>query len=398
MTLTTAKPARATAFPDEFDQLVATRRDLHRHPELRYQEVRTAGIAAGRLATLGYEVATGIGGTGVVGLLRGAGSEPGRTLLLRADMDALPIEEAGAAPYRSTTPGVMHACGHDGHVAIGLGAARRLAAARSGWRGSVKYVFQPAEEGGCGALRMVEAGVLEAPAVDAAFGLHLWNDIPVGQIAARTGPVMASVDEFAVTVRGEGGHAAKPHQTRDPVLAAAHVVTALQSLVSRAVNPFERLVVSVTSVHGGEAFNVIPELVTLRGTVRTMGGSVFDEVPGRFRAVVESVAGAFGCRAEIAWQRQSPPVVNDAAMTELVRECAAAVVGSANVRDDVRTMGGEDFAFFAGRVPACFAFVGSRNDAKGLNAGHHHPRFDFDEDALLVGVELIERVARAYLA
>lgn len=379
----------------EFAELVATRRDLHAHPELRFAETRTAGIAAQRLRALGYAVRTEVGGTGVVGVLRGA-KGGGRTLLLRADMDALPIHEANEVPYRSTVPGVMHACGHDGHVAIALGVARRLAARRD-FAGAIAYVFQPAEEGGRGALKMIEDGALEDPKVDAAFGIHLWNDLPTGTIAARPGPIMAAVDEFRITVRGVGGHAAQPQRTSDPIVCAAQLVTALQTLVSRATDPFEQLVVSVTAVHAGEAFNVIPETAELRGTVRTMDRALWDRVPERFRTVVNGVCAALGCAAEIDYQRQSPPVVNDEALTALVREAAEEIVGAANVPGDVRSMGGEDFAFFGERVSACFAFVGSRNLAKGADAPHHSPRFDIDEDALAVGVELVERVARKVL-
>ena len=381
---------------DELAELIAVRRDLHQHPELRYEERRTAGIAATRLKSLGYRVREGVATTGVVGVLEGG--RPGRTLLLRTDMDALPIQEAGTAAYASRVPGVMHACGHDGHVAIALGTARRLAAQRGALAGTVKYVFQPAEEGGCGAKKMIEDGVMDAPAVDAAFGIHLWNDLPTGTIAVTPGACMASADEFEIVIKGRGGHAALPHQAVDPIVAAAHVVSALQSLTSRGVDPFAQLVVSVTQFSAGHAFNVIPETATLRGTVRTMGGSMWDEIPDRFGALVDSVARGFGCTARIDYQRQSPPLVNDVRMAALVRDAAASVVGDARVMDDVRTMGGEDFAFFAQRVPACFAFVGSRNSAKGADAPHHSPLFDIDEDALLIGVELAERVAHSYLA
>lgn len=380
----------------ELAELVAIRRDLHQHPELAYQEHRTAGIASAGLRALGYQVTEGVAVTGVVGLLEGG--TPGRTLLLRADMDALPIEEASDVPYRSRAPGVMHACGHDGHVAIGLGAAKRLSLARARLAGTVKYVFQPAEEGGCGARRLIEAGVLESPKVDAAFGLHLWNDLPTGTIAVTPGACMASVDEFRVTLRGKGGHAAAPHQTVDPIVCAAQVVSALQSLTSRGVNPFDPLVVSVTAIHAGQAFNVIPETAELRGTVRSMGGRVWTEIPERFRALVTGVAGALGCTADLAYDRQSPTVMNDPDLVTLVTAAAADVVGADRVLDDVRSMGGEDFAFFGQRVPACFAFVGSRNPDKGADAAHHHPRFDIDEDALLIGVELAERVARRFLS
>jgi len=238
----------------EFAELVATRRDLHAHPELGFQEHRTASLVAERLRALGYDVKTGVGKTGVVGVLRGtgaAGARTERTVLLRADMDALPIQEANEVSYRSTVPGVMHACGHDAHVAISLAVARRLAAVRAAWRGTVKFAFQPAEENGNGAEAMIADGVLEAPAVNAAFGLHVISTLPIGSISATSGAIMGSVDDFTIRIKGKGGHAAMPQDAVDPVLAAAHVITALQSLVSRTADPFDHLVVSVTRVSAG---------------------------------------------------------------------------------------------------------------------------------------------------
>ncbi len=382
--------------PAELAELVATRRDLHAHPELGYQEHRTAALVAERLKQMGCEVRTGVGRTGVVGTLAGhAGA--GRTVLLRADMDALPIQEAGETPYRSTAPGVMHACGHDGHVAIALAAARRLAASRREWRGTVRFAFQPAEEGGNGAEAMIADGVLEAPRVDAVFGLHLMNTLPVGTIAATPGPIMGAVDLFTIRITGKGGHAAMPHQTVDPVVAAAHVVTALQSLVSRATDPFDQLVVSVTRIRAGEAFNVIPEEAVLMGTVRSMGGRPYAEAPERLRAVATGVAGALGCGATVDYVRQTPATINDEAMTALVARAAAALVGAERVLAGQRMLGGEDFAFFLQKVPGCFAWVGSANPARGYDAPHHSPRFDIDEDALPIGVDLLERVARESL-
>lgn len=381
----------------EFAELVATRRDLHVHPELGYQERRTAALVAERLGALGYEVKTGVGKTGVVGVLRGAGGQ-GRTVLLRADMDALPIQEANQVPYRSSAPGVMHACGHDAHVAIGLAVAKRLAASRAPWRGTVKFAFQPAEEGGNGALAMIEDGVLEAPHVDAAFGLHVMNNIPLGQIAATPGPIMGSVDMFTIRIHGKGGHAAMPHEAIDPIVASAHVVTALQALVSRGADPFEQLVVSVTRVRGGEAFNVIPDEVELAGTVRTMGGRLHREAPERLKAVVAGVAGAMGCTTTVDYVRQTACTINDAAMTALAAKVAAQLVGEAGVLKAARTLGGEDFSFFLERVPGCFAWVGSQNPAKGFDAPHHSPRFDIDEQAMVTGVELLDRIAREYLS
>ncbi len=390
----------ATAARDaEFAELVATRRDLHAHPELGFAERRTAGVVAERLAALGYEVRTGVGKTGVVGVLRGgaAGSGPARTVLLRADMDALPIQEANQVAYRSTVPGAMHACGHDAHVAIGLAVARRLAAERGGWRGTVKFAFQPAEEGGNGALAMIEDGVLEDPHVDSAFGLHVMNNLPLGAIAATGGPIMGSVDKFTVTIRGKGGHAAMPHEAVDPILAAAHVVAALQSMVSRSTDPFEQLVVSVTQIRAGDAFNVIPETAELGGTVRSMGGRPYEEAPARLTAIASGVAASLGCSAAVDYVRQTPATVNDAAMAQLVARIAAPLAGEAGVLTAARTLGGEDFSFFLQRVPGCFAWVGSQNPAKGFDAPHHSPRFDIDEAAMPIGVELLHRVAREVL-
>jgi amidohydrolase len=387
--------------PAEFTELVATRRDLHAHPELGFREHRTASIVAERLTALGYEVKTGVGRTGVVGVLRGSaaapGARPGRTVLLRADMDALPIAEANDVPYRSTAAGVMHACGHDAHVAIGLAVARRLAASKASWRGAVKFAFQPAEEGGNGALAMIEDGALEAPKVDAAFGLHIMNNIPIGTIAATAGPIMGSVDKFTIRIRGKGGHAAMPHEAVDPVLAAAHVVSAVQSLVSRAADPFDQLVVSVTQIKAGDAFNVIPEEAELGGTVRSMGSRLYDEAPERLTALAKGVAAGLGCSAEVDYVRQTPPTVNNEAMTRLVAQVAAELVGEKSVLTSARTLGGEDFSFFLERVPGCFAWVGSQNPVKGYDAPHHSPRFDIDEEAMLIGADLLERVAREYL-
>ena len=390
---------RPAADRAEFAELVATRRDLHAHPELAFQERRTSGLVAERLRALGYTVKTGVGRTGVVGVLRGGATvaRPERKLLLRADMDALPIQETGEVVYRSTVPGVMHACGHDGHVAIALGVAKLLADARAEWRGTVKLVFQPAEETGNGAQAMINDGALDSPAVDAAFGLHLISHLPVGTVAATAGPIMGSVDNFTVRLRGKGGHAAMPHTAVDPVLAAAHVVTALQSLVSRTADPFDQLVVSVTRITSGTTSNVIPEEAELEGTVRTMGGPQYAEMPDRLGALVKGVAGALGCTATVAYARTTPPVVNDEAMTALVARVAGEIVGADHVLTRERMLGGEDFALYLQRLPGCFAWVGCGNAEKGVDAPHHSSRFDIDEEAMVIGVELLERVVREYL-
>jgi amidohydrolase len=336
-------------------------------------------------------VKTGVGKTGVVAVRSGGG----RCVLLRADMDALPVEEANEVPYRSKHSGKMHACGHDGHVAIGLEVARRLAALPLG--GTVKVAFQPAEEVSHGAQAMIADGVLDAPKVDAAFGIHLWNDLPVGTMGVMPGAIMASVDEFEITILGRGGHAAAPHQTVDPVLIAAHVVTGLQSIVSRRRNPLEEGVVSVTQVNAGHAFNVIPGRADLRGTVRTFGGRFWDDAPALIEETAVGIAGAFGARAEVHYRRLSTPLVNDERMAALMADVAAQVVGKDNVKTGVRTMGGEDMSYFLQKVPGCFAFVGSAPKTCKA-APHHSATFDIDEDSLVIGAEVMSRVAVKYLS
>jgi amidohydrolase len=376
--------------PVDQASLVRDRRDLHQHPELGFQETRTAALAAERLRNLGYDVRTGVGRTGVVGV-RG---DSGRCVLLRADMDALPIEETNDVPYRSRHAGRMHACGHDGHVAIGLEVARRLAG--TSLAGRVKFAFQPAEEISDGANAMIRDGVLDAPRVDAALGIHLWNTLPVGTIGIMPGPIMASVDQFEITIVGRGGHAAMPQLTIDPVLVAAHVVTALQSLVSRRRDPFEEGVVSVTQLAAGHAFNVIPGQATLRGTVRTFGGRFFEEAPRMVEETARGIAAAFGAEAKVEFRRLSGPLVNDAAMAALMKGVAEEVVGKERVVGGIRTMGGEDMSSFLERVPGCFAFVGSaRTD--GTSSSHHSPTFDIEETALAIGTELLTRTAVRYL-
>lgn len=379
---------------DGVAELVATRRDLHRHPELKYEEHRTAGVVATRLRALGLDPVEGVGKTGVVAVQEAEVSGP--CVLLRADMDALPMQELGEVPYRSTHDGVMHACGHDGHTSIALGAARLLQGSGAPANGTIKYMFQPAEEGGNGADAMIEDGVLEAPKVDAAFGLHLWNHLEVGKVAIVDGPFMAAVDAFTIEVRGEGGHGAMPHETRDPVLAAAHIVVALQQIVARNVHPLEAAVVTVGKITSGDAFNIIPEVAHLEGTLRSFSDEVWTALPGHVKRVVEHTAKAHGCTATIQIDRKMRPTINDPAMAELVREVAREVVGPDNIVA-LQTMGGEDFASILAAVPGCYFFVGSRNEAKGKIHPHHSPYFDIDEDALPVGVQMLTGVARRFL-
>jgi len=383
----------------DVDELIAVRRDLHQHPELGFEEVRTAGIVAARLRALGLEPRTNVGRTGVVATLRGA--RPGKTVLLRADMDALPIHEENDVPYRSQADGKMHACGHDCHVSILLAVAKRLAAEAQDLAGGVVFVFQPAEELGGpkgGAEAMIHDGVLLEPRPDAAFGLHVWQDLPLGLVGVTPGPWMAAVDEFTVTVRGKGAHGAMPQAGVDPVVCLAQMVTALQTIVSRNADPFHPAVVSVTQLRAGTAFNIIPETAWMNGTIRVFDRGLWEAIPGMVERVVQGVAGAMGCTAEVKFERGNLPTVNDPAMCGIARAAAAEVVGADRVRDDVRTMGGEDFSAFLAKVPGVFIAVGSRNEARGLVHDHHHPRFDVDEDVLRIGAEVLLRTARRFLA
>ncbi|HEX2203280.1 MAG TPA: amidohydrolase [Longimicrobium sp.] len=381
----------------ELDLLIQTRRDLHRHPELGFQEHRTAGIVAGRLRAAGYDVETGIAETGVIGTLRGGAGE-GPTLLLRADMDALPIVEECAHDFVSTHPGVMHACGHDAHVAIGLAVAERLAATRGEWGGTVKYVFQPAEEGGGGALRMVEEGVLEG--VDCALGLHVWTGLPSGVVGVVPGPFMASAGEFELTIHGRGGHGAMPHETVDAVLVGSQVVVALQSIVARNVSPLDAAVVSVGSFQAGSAWNVIADTARLAGTVRAFDVAACDDLPRRIERVAAGVCEALGATYRFHYQQDTPPTINDPALAETVRRAAEEVVGAERVRTDpaVRTTAAEDFGELLLRIPGCYFFVGAHSEPKGAVHPHHSPRFDLCEDALPVSVDVLERAARKVLA
>jgi amidohydrolase len=356
------------------------RRDFHRHPELGFEEVRTAGIVARELNNLGLEVSTGVGKTGVVALLEGG--RPGPVVLARFDMDALPIEEETGAEYASQTPGVMHACGHDGHTATGLAVARILEAHKDDLGGSVKLVFQPAEEGLGGAEAMVADGVLLNPKPDVSLSLHLWNDKPLGWIGVTPGAAMSASDRFTVNIKGLGGHGAVPHLTNDPIAAGAQVVTALQTIVARNVPPLKSVVVTVTSMIGGEAFNVIPEVVELKGTIRSFDEEVRKQVHERFEQIVTRVAQAMGCQAKVEIWRITPPVVNDLEMAQRVQAVVGQVLPEATVDSTERTMGSEDMAYMMDDLPGCYFFVGSANHELGLDAGHHNPHFDFDESAL----------------
>ena len=380
-----------------FPYTQSMRRDFHSHPELGFREFRTGGIVASELEALGIEVTKGVGKTGVVGLLEGA--KPGPTLMLRFDMDALPIVEQTGAEYASQNEGVMHACGHDGHTAIGLTVARILNAHRDELAGTVKFCFQPSEEGNNGedvggAEMMLRDGVLDGPRVDMALALHLWNLEPLGWLSVGAGPMMAGADIFTIKLTGKGGHGAIPHTAVDPVVASAQIITALQTIVSRNIAPLDTAVVSVTTVHSGTAFNVIPQEATLEGTIRTFDNGVRQRVAERFEQIVRGTAEALGCQAELSIKRMTPPLVNDQSISERVQQTSRRILPDARLHtSSYLTMGAEDAAFFLEQVNGCFFFVGSANPERNLDYGHHHPRFDFDEEALVHGSALMAAAA-----
>jgi amidohydrolase len=381
--------------------LVADRRHLHQRPELGFQETETAGFVAERLRALGCEdIRTGVAKTGVTALVRGTAPAAGatRTVLVRADMDALPIEEENEVEYRSTVPGTMHACGHDAHTAMLLGVARVLTDRRDRFAGTVKLLFQPGEEGYGGAKAMIDAGVLEDPKPDATFGLHIWQGADVGTVWARAGTAMVGSDGFKITIQGKGGHGARPQSTVDPVAVGAEIVTALQTLVSRESDPTLPAVVSICAFNAGEAANVIPDMAELRGTTRTVAQWQREELSARLLDLVRGVANAMRAEIDLTSIFGAPPVVNHPEMTEIVRAAAAEVVGPENAIEGPLQVVSEDYSEFLDRVPGCFFFVGSRNQDRGLVWGHHHPRFDVDEDALGIGVETMTRTVLRYLA
>lgn len=371
------------------------RRDLHQHPELGFQEVRTAAIIARELTGLDLAVSTGVGGTGVVALLEG--DKPGPVVLLRFDMDALPVQEETGAEYASQNPGVMHACGHDGHVAVGLTVARLLKARQSELCGTIKFVFQPAEEGMGGAERIVAEGVLRNPAPDYCLALHLWNEKPLGWVGVTTGPVMAGADLFKIKIGGKGGHGGMPETTRDPVFTAAVLINALQGIVSRNVPPMQSAVLSVTRIHGGETYNVIPSQVELAGTVRTYDQATRDRVVNRMQQQVDLICQAMECTGELVIQHLTPAVVNDPWVTEHIQSLVPQVLPSVHLDTEYRTTSSEDMSFLMRDRRSCYFFVGSANPVKGLTYGQHHPRFDFDEVALTNASALMAAAAFNFL-
>ena len=384
-----------------FPYTQSMRRDFHIHPELGFHEIRTGGIVAKELELLGLEVTKGVGKTGVVGLLEGA--KPGPVILLRFDMDALPIVEETGAEYTSQNQGTMHACGHDGHTAMGLTVAKILQKHRNELNGTIKFCFQPSEEGFNGEEiggneMMIRDGVLEGPKVERTLSMHLWNEKPVGWIGVAKGPVMAGAELFTIKITGKGGHGAVPHLAIDPIVAASQIVTALQSITSRNVAPLQSAVVSVTTVHSGTAFNVIPQEAELTGTIRAFDLDVRKQVLEKFNQIVRGIGEAMGCQVEIDIQRVTPAVINDDSVSEKVQETARQLLSDSTI--DIApymTMGAEDMAFMQEKVPGCYFFVGSNNQAKHLDYAHHHPKFDFDEEALVRGAALMAAAAAEVL-
>lgn len=369
-------------------EMAAWRQDIHAHPELAFEEHRTAEVVAEKLKEFGIEVHAGMAVTGVVGTLKGTGEGP--AIAVRADMDALAMQEETGLDYASRHAGKMHACGHDGHTTMLLGAAKYLAETRN-FCGTVHFIFQPAEEGAGGAKVMIDEGLFEKFPVDAVYGLHNWPGLPPGEFAVVSGPMMAAADFFEITVTGRGAHGAMPHLGADPVVAAAQIVTAAQTIAARNVDPLQASVVSVTKIHGGDAMNVIPEAVTLAGTTRAFLEPVRDQMEEGLTRIATSIAAAHGCEATVDYQRNYPATVNTSAETELAAAAAAAIVGQENVhRDAAPSMGSEDFAFMLQERPGCYVWMGTGAGENGCFL--HNPGYDFNDETLPIGASYWARL------
>ncbi len=375
------------------EEVVALRRDFHAHPELGFEEFRTAEKVEEYLHNLEIKTKR-VAGTGVVGMIEGSGKKP--VLLLRADLDALPIAEDSEAPYCSRTPGVMHACGHDAHTAMLLGAARVLQEMREELAGSIKLVFQPNEEN-AGALRMIEQGVLKDPAVNAAMGIHVWTPLPTGTIGVCAGAVMGGLDIFKITVQGKGGHTGYPETAVDPIIAAADIVQSAQRIQTREISLTKPTVIMFGRIAGGTKANIIPDAVTLEGSIRTLYTDAESTSPmERLKKLAEKVASVHGCSCEVEWFRENIPLLNDPLMTNIAAAAALEVTGTESKLTGFSCMASEDFSEFSARIPGVFVFLGTGNEAKGSHHPHHNPCFEIDEDTLPMGVELFVRFALRY--
>jgi hippurate hydrolase len=380
-------------FAELHPEITEWRRDFHRQPELQYDVHKTAGTVAAKLREFGCdEIVEGIGKTGVVGIIKGQSGGSGRVIGMRADMDALPINEETGKPWASQVPGKMHACGHDGHTSMLLGAAKYLTETRR-FDGSVAVIFQPAEEGGAGGKAMVDDGLMERFNIQEVYGMHNYPGLPVGRFAIRPGPIMAAADLFTISIEGKGGHAARPHATFDPLLVGSQIVQALQSIVSRNVDPLKSAVVSVTTFQAGDAFNIIPQRAELTGTARTLDPEVRDLIEARMGELVPKIADAYGARATLTYNRNYPVTVNHQEQTDKAIAIARDVAGKAHVDTDIAPlMGGEDFSFMLNARPGAFIFVGN-----GDSAGLHHPAYDFDDDVIPVGASYWGRLAETLM-
>jgi amidohydrolase len=375
-------------------EMTRWRHRIHSHPEIAFEEHKTAALVAETLESFGIDVDRGIAGTGVVGTLKGSVAS-GRAIALRADMDALPIEERNGFAHASQHQGRMHACGHDGHTAMLLGAAKHLAETRN-FSGTIYFVFQPAEENEGGARLMIEEGALERYPVEAVYGMHNWPELPRGQFAIRPGPMMAAFDVFEITIKGRGGHAAMPHLSIDPIVAAGQVITALQTITSRNMHPLESAVISITQVHAGDTWNVIPEIAMLRGTTRSFDASVRDRLEPAIRRVTEGVCQAGGAEMTLRYERRYPPTLNTAAEAENAATAAASVVGDGNVRRDLLpSMGAEDFAYFLEQKPGAYIWIGNGTAEQGGML--HSPHYDFNDAILPLGASYWVRLAESVL-
>ena len=370
-------------------EIIETRRDIHKHPELSFQEFRTAKLVSERLQGLGISVREKVGKTGVVGTL--VGGKPGPTVALRADMDALPMQETSDVPYASIHDGVMHACGHDGHTAMLLGASKVLSEKREDIAGTVKFIFQPAEEGFAGAKYMIEDGALEG--VDEIYGIHLWNYQKFGTVGVKPGPIMAASDKFIIDIEGIGGHGACPQGTVDPIVVAAQLITALQNIVSRNTNPLESTVVTVGMMEGGTNFNIIPHHAKLKGTARAYTEENRNLIKQRMAEITAGVAATYGAKITLDYQDGYPPTINADEQAQVLLEAAQKIVGPNEAGYPYLSMGGEDFSYFAQKVPGCYFLVGSAPlDREPMSVPHHCSHFDIDERALLVGASVFVQV------
>ncbi|MFQ5837469.1 MAG: M20 family metallopeptidase [Thermoplasmata archaeon] len=380
------------------EKIVQWRRSLHQIPELAYEEVKTSGLIADVLEEMGLRVKEGVGGTGVLALIKG--SRPGKVVALRADMDALPLDEKTGLPFASVHKGRMHACGHDSHMAMVLGAARVLKDLESELSGQVKLIFQPAEEQGHtgGAKPLIEAGALENPRVDYIFGMHVWSDLESGKIGYNMGAMLASTDTFYITVKGRGGHGAKPHDAVDPVVAAAHLVVALQTVASREVDPLEPFVLTVGKFQSGTVHNIIPSEAYLEGTIRTVKEGTRKSLRERLERIVAGVTSSFGTDYELRIDEGYPPTVNDPQVTGKAAEILRDALGADSLVEVPPVMGGEDFSRYLERIPGTFLVLGTRNEAKGLTASIHSPHFQVDEDVLPMGSAALAKLALSFSA